>query len=368
MKLCLFPQTQWDACSNWILSVFAQIFSVHILPVCFPPGAYWLWPGECWIRSEEWMFHSARRGHEDASCFLPWSSPWTAAPGLTASHLGSQCLAGMGQQKQFKMRREHRGRASWQCLTHSEPGHGAHSRVLCKLTACPSAPFPFTGLNKPYSHASSPCDYSLCSSHSVQTRAILMVKAQKGPEDSRSNFHLEQLSLVMLEPFVAAGTKNIKLCNLPTITHDSCYHYLTNTIRMWATFQKSFLNQGKGKANLGEGNVAKHSPTEIHKEEYAVESCIWWASFLLKGILDLGRDVAQGSMTSQWKEWQGLSSLCPGSAGSQTKSIRLSFASLCLLPPNFISRELYLDRPKITDLSCLLCALEPIGFRWGGKS
>lgn len=51
--------------------------------------------------------------------------------------------------------------------------------------------------NKPYSHASFPRDYSLCPSHSVQTRGILMVKAQKGPGDSRSNLHLEYLSLAI---------------------------------------------------------------------------------------------------------------------------------------------------------------------------
>lgn len=55
----------------------------------------------------------------------------------------------------------------------------------------------FKRLNKPYSHASFPRDYSLCPSHSVQTYRILMVKAQKGPGDSRSSLHLEYLSLAI---------------------------------------------------------------------------------------------------------------------------------------------------------------------------
>ena len=72
LKLFLFPQTQWDACPSWLLSVFAQIFRVQVLSVCFPPGAYLLWPGEGWIRFEKWMLHSPRR------CFLPPAvkQPW----------------------------------------------------------------------------------------------------------------------------------------------------------------------------------------------------------------------------------------------------------------------------------------------------
>ena len=55
-------------------------------------------------------------------------------------------------------------------------------------------------------------------------------------------------------------------------------------------------------ANLGERNMAKHSPPEVHKKEYAVKSCIDGLHFGKRNSWLGGRDVVQRSMTSRWKE------------------------------------------------------------------
>lgn len=133
---------------------------------------------------------------------------------------------------------------------------------------------------------------------------------------------------------------------LPPITHDSYYHRLNNTTRMRASLQKSFLIQRMGHGKFRGRDLAKHSPPEIHKEEYALGSCIWWASFMRKEILGSGKRCG---MTLQSKEWRCPASLCAGSAGFQTKStglVLLLFA--CSLSTLSAKNSIWMDLKSLT--------------------